>query len=226
MNLPNPTNHVLVDFENVCDIDATILDNKGVILVLLVGAARKTLDLDLVEKLLPHAAAVQLIRLTSSGKNALDFALAYYLGCAATADPHGFFHIISKDKGFDPLVEHLQSRHLRVRRHDGFAMLDFCSRPQTTAADSAVPAAKPKAVPKPKPEPVTIEALTGQVLAHLRKTSTNRPKSRKTLVRYVVTHLGNGTTDAQAESVVENLSQAGHVVADSKGSLTYWLESK
>ena len=40
----------------------------------------------------------------------------------------------------------------------------------------------------------------------------------------VVTHLGNGTTEAQAESVVENLSQAGHVVDDSKGALTYWLE--
>ncbi len=90
MNLPNPMNHVLVDFGNVCDIDATILDNGSVKLVLLVGAIRKTLDL--VEKLLPHAAAVQLVRLTSSGKNALDFALAYYLGCSATTDPRGPFY--------------------------------------------------------------------------------------------------------------------------------------
>lgn len=62
-----------MDFENVCDIDATILDNKDVMLVLLVGATRKTLDLDLVEKLLPHASSFRLIRLASNGKNALDF---------------------------------------------------------------------------------------------------------------------------------------------------------
>ena len=33
MNLPSPTNHVLVDFENVCQIDTTILENKNVVLV-------------------------------------------------------------------------------------------------------------------------------------------------------------------------------------------------
>jgi len=42
--------------------------------------------------------------------------LAYYVGRAAVNDPHGFFHIISKDAGYDPLIEHLRSRHVRAYR--------------------------------------------------------------------------------------------------------------
>ncbi len=226
MNLPNPTNHVLVDFENVCDIDTTILENKNVMLVLLVGAARKTLDLALVEKLLTHAASVQLIRLASSGKNALDFALAYYLGCSATADPHGFFHIISKDKGFDPLVEHLQGRHVRVRRHDDFATLHFSPRPKPLSSEQAATLPSPPPAPKLEANGPVDDELSGQVLAHLRRAPRNRPKNRKKLLSYVVTHLGNGTSETAAESVIGNLCQTGCVLIDAKGAVSYRLEEK
>jgi len=57
---------------------------------------------------------VQLVRLTATGKNALDFTLAYYVGRAVAADPTGFFHIVSKDTGYDPLIEHLRSKHIRA----------------------------------------------------------------------------------------------------------------
>jgi hypothetical protein len=223
VNVPNTTSYVLVDFENVCDIDANILNHKDVRLVLLVGATRKTLDLDFVEKLLPHAASVRLVRLASSGKNALDFALAYYLGCATTTDPAAAFHIISKDKGYDPLVEHLQSKHVRVRRHEDCD--SFCAglQPKTHTNAPTAPAPTPK--PAPKPGPPAVESMSNLVLAHLRKSSASRPRSRKTLVSYVVTHLGNGTSQGYAESVVEHLSQSGYVAVDPTGTLTYWLEN-
>ena len=101
-----PVNHVFVDYENVRDIDPSIIGRKAVHITLLLGAQKTKLDATIVEKLMQHAASVELIRLQSSGKNALDFTLAYYLGRAVLADPCGCFHIISKDKGYDPLVEH------------------------------------------------------------------------------------------------------------------------
>src|SRR5688572_22635004 len=118
MDLSPPLNHVFVDYENVQAIDLSVLRSKGVTFTLLVGPQKKNLDLELVEQLFAHAASVELVRLASSGKNALDFTLAYYIGRAVAADPKGFFHIISKDAGYDPMIKHLQSRHLRVRRHD------------------------------------------------------------------------------------------------------------
>ena len=85
MNLPmNPAaKHVLVDFGNVCDIDSTLLGSKNVAFTLLLGAGQTKLNVALVEQLLLNAPSVQLVRLTSRGKNALDFALAYYLGHGA-----------------------------------------------------------------------------------------------------------------------------------------------
>ena len=71
-----PINHVFVDCENVHEIDASIIDSKAMMFTLLLGAKQTTLNAGLVEKLMEHAASVQLIRLASSGKNALDFALA------------------------------------------------------------------------------------------------------------------------------------------------------
>src|SRR5678815_4874620 len=125
MHIAQPTNHVLVDFENVCKIDQTIFQNKNVTLTLLLGAGQTKLDVALVEQLLLNAASVRLVSLTSRGKNALDFTLAYYLGQAVVADPTGCFHLVSKDTGFDPLVEHLQSKNRRVHRHDDFGTLTF-----------------------------------------------------------------------------------------------------
>jgi hypothetical protein len=98
-DLPPSINHVFVDFENVYEIDLAIIGKTSVSFTLLVGPRQTKLDASLVEKLFEHAVSVQLVRLTSAGKNALDFTLAYYVGRAVAADPTGCFHIISKDAG-------------------------------------------------------------------------------------------------------------------------------
>src|SRR5712671_5860251 len=113
-HLPPPVNHVFVDFENVHKVDLAVIGNKAVSFTLLVGPRQTKLDVSLVEKLFERAVSVQLVRLTSAGRNALDFTLAYYVGRAVAADPTGYFHIVSKDMGFDPLIEHLRSRHVRI----------------------------------------------------------------------------------------------------------------
>lgn len=86
-------NYVFVDYENVLRIDLSIIGNKAVSFTLLVGAGQTKLDAALVEKLFEFARSVQLVRLTSSGKNALDFAVAYYHGRAVESDPQAYFHI-------------------------------------------------------------------------------------------------------------------------------------
>jgi hypothetical protein len=54
--------------------------------------------------------------MNGSGKNALDFHIAYYVGKYAEIDPKGTFRIISKDKGFDPLIEHLRAADIDCSR--------------------------------------------------------------------------------------------------------------
>lgn len=84
-DLTSAIHHIFVDYENVHEIDLAIIGSKAVTFTLLVGPTRKTLDVELVEKLFQHAATVQLVRLTSSGRNALDFTLVYYVGRAVAA---------------------------------------------------------------------------------------------------------------------------------------------
>ena len=226
IEIPPPINHVFVDFENVHEIDLAVIGSKAVTFTLLVGSRQTKLDISLVEKLFEHAASVQLVRLTAVGKNALDFALAYYVGRAVAADPTGFFHIVSKDTGYDPLIEHLRRKHIRVRRHNSFASLTFAAstKPPAPTTSAAVP--KVKSPAKPKVQLSLLDEREAQVLEHLRKPSATHPKNEKKLVSYLVAHLGHKITEAEAVELVNYLSQAGHLVIGEKGAITYHLEHK
>ena len=152
-----------------------------------------------------NAASIQLVRLTTSGRNALDFALAYYVGRAVAADPTGHFHIVSKDTGFDPLIEHLRSRHIHADRHDDFA-------PLTAPTPVSAPA---------KPPSAAQEDLLTRASEHLRKLVTNRPKRKKTLISHLRSRFDKTATDAAMLDLVDRLSKAGHLTIREKDAVTY-----
>ena len=56
------------------------------------------------------------IKISGTGPNALDFHIAFYIGQLAAREPEAYFHIVSKDTGFDPLISHLKTRKLRALR--------------------------------------------------------------------------------------------------------------
>lgn len=205
-----PQNHVFVDFENVHQIDVSVIGAKAVNVTLLLGAKQTKLDAGLVEELMEHSASVQLIRLASSGKNALDFALAYYVGRTTSANPGANIHIVSKDTGFDPLVEHLRSRNIPAHRHDSFATLSFSGRATTATAAPKVETARPE-------DPLT------RVLERLRKNVTNRPKKKKTLLSHLKSTLGKDATEAEVANLVEMLCLAGHISIGDRDVVTYFV---
>lgn len=133
-----PVNYVFVDFENVPGVDLSCIGEKAVHVTLLLGARQTKLDVTLTEKLVAHAASVQLVRLESNKKNALDFTLAYYLGRTVQADPNAYFHIVSKDTDYEPLMAHLKSRHISVRRHTDASTLTFGPPPKPEKTAKAV----------------------------------------------------------------------------------------
>ena len=221
--LPPPVNHVFVDFENVHEIDLDVIGSKAVSFTLLVGPRQTKIEVSLVEKLFEHAASVQLVRLASTGRNALDFILTYYVGRAVAADPTGCFHIVSKDTGYDPLIEHLRSKRIHAHRHTDFATFTFAgpARPPTPTPSAAAP--KPKPQSKPKGQPAILDERVTQVLEHLRQHPTNRPKRKTTLVSHLLTLSGNKITEASVLTLIERLGQAGHLTIDEKNAVTYRL---
>ena len=242
MQTPAPVNHVFVDFENVHEIDPATFASKAINLTLLLGPAAKKLDIAIVEQFVAHAAAVHFIRLETKGKNAVDFALAYYLGQAVLADPTGYFHIISKDKGYDPLVEHLKTKKRHVHRHDSFASLlatiqpkpvhtpgstlapnpsSGAVAPQKTESQSHAPA-KPPVLPAPKPQPP--KPSLSEAAEHLRINlagSISRPLTRKTLTRHAITVLGNKHSEEEVNAIIKMLCTANKIAINAQDKVEY-----
>lgn len=196
-----PVNHIFVDCENVPALDLSLIGRKGFSVTVLIGARQTKLDGALVEKLLEHASSVHLVRLTSAAKNAVDFAVAYCVGRDVITDPTGHFHIISKDKGFDPLIEYLRGRHIKIRRHDDFNGL--------TSSASAKSQSAPPA------------DLFTRVREHLGKNLTNRPKREAKLISHLRTFCGKTTAEEELVKLVERLRETGFLSIAENGAVTY-----
>ena len=56
------------------------------------------------------------VQIDGGGKNAADFHIAFYMGVLSRSDPGDRIHIVSRDKGFDPLVRHLVSMDIKAAR--------------------------------------------------------------------------------------------------------------
>lgn len=99
--------HLLIDFENIQPQNLDKLSEKETNIWLFLGASHKALSIELVQSLLRFGERVHIIRLQKTGKNALDFYLSYYLGQITATDPEAIIGILSRDGGYDVLVEHI-----------------------------------------------------------------------------------------------------------------------
>ncbi len=123
-------NHIFVDFENMKKIDTALFAlERATTVTLFLGRQNHSLDTTTVGALLKAPRAVELIRIEREGRDAVDFTLVFYLGRKAALEPTAFFHIVSKDKGYDALIEHLKAQKTKVNRHDDFASLFKALKP-------------------------------------------------------------------------------------------------
>lgn len=109
-------NYILIDFENVQPETFDPPDGSLYKVFVFLGEKQTKLPVDLAASLQPLGEAVEYIRISGTGKNALDFHIAYWLGKLTENNPKSQFYIVSKDKGFDPLVNHLKKIKIRVQR--------------------------------------------------------------------------------------------------------------
>jgi hypothetical protein len=142
------------------------------------------------------------VRMSGSGKNALDFHVAYYVGRLASQDPEGFFHVISRDTGFDPLIAHLRQERV------------FAAR---SASVDAMPCFKPAAMTEE-------EERAEAVVADLRKRGAMVPRSPKALTNTINSVFGNKLEAAELERVIEALKRRG-LVAVKESAITYHLNA-
>jgi hypothetical protein len=143
------TNYVLIDYENVQPTDLALLTGGPFKVKVFLGPQQKNIPVDLVASLQGLDAKYE--QLVSKGRNAVDFHIAYYIGVLSTQDSSAFFHVISKDTGFDPLLEHLQKAGVRAHRSASITSIPYFkpATPCDPQVDAAVAhLAKFKAKPR------------------------------------------------------------------------------
>jgi len=106
---------VLVDYENIQKIDLSILDDSYRAIVF-VGAQQNPPRASQNKKTAHRFSRVDFQKIEGTGKNALDFHIAFQLGRTIEVAPQTECFVLSKDKGFDPLLSHLNKNGLKCRR--------------------------------------------------------------------------------------------------------------
>ncbi len=188
------TNFVLIDSENVKPEYIERLKHEHFRVVVFVGPNLKRLNFPIVNAIQSLGSNGSYVQISSQGPSALDFHIAYYIGKLSVAHPDAYFHIISKDKGFDPLIKHLKNQKI------------FCSRwssvleiPLVKSSDKLPPRQRAedfygKRIASAKARPATVMSLQSAILSHFHKMISGE----------------------EVAEVLEALTAAGYVVVNGK----------
>lgn len=108
--------YALIDCENIAQFDISQLRvPRNSNLVFCIGATQKPPE-DLISEAECYGYLASSIKGIVDGKNAMDFCLSAHLGRLAALNPDATFSIVSRDLGFEPLIDYLRSIGIRVSR--------------------------------------------------------------------------------------------------------------
>ena len=133
-----PVSYILVDYENVQpkNLDSVPSDGWNVALFLGSKQSLKSVSPTLTKALKKLGPDSGVIEMRHKGENALDFVVAFYIGVISAKRPGAAFYILSGDKGFDALVEHLKDQRIHARRCEQIADILHFVQPQNPFAAS------------------------------------------------------------------------------------------
>jgi len=160
------------------------------------GERQKNLSVELVQLMLQYSAQVRLLKTEVNGKNALDLVIAREIGVESQKDPDGYFHVISRDKGFDALIKHLKSGEVFAARHDSFAEIALLMNAGERVKRMAV---------------------------HFKSTPESRPKKKAKLESQLQAVFGKTLTPEEVEDTVKRLVAGKVLSVSAKGEVTYKL---
>jgi PIN domain len=154
------TNYILIDYENVSSPTVlNVLAQGHFKVIVFVGASQPKVAYEVASTLQKLGDRATYIKISSSGSNALDFHVAYYIGQLSVKEPDAYFHIISKDKGFDPLIAHLKEHKIFAFRSSDIPEISVI---RSSAA-------------------VTVQEKIAIVTSKLQQLNSNKPRTVRTL---------------------------------------------
>lgn len=187
---------IIVDFENIQDIkDLNILSNVEIKVI--VGNCQNKISIETVQLLQKFGNLLEWIKVPGQGKNALDFFVAYFLGKYVQENKFQKYQIISKDTGYDPLIEYLNSCNMNIERLINVKQAKGSSEKRNENPDIDLVIEKIKNI---------------QIKA--------RPKKRSSLISHLETALKNKKNKDEITEIVEVLFEM-KILTELNGQLKY-----
>lgn len=134
------------------------------------------------------------VKIEGNGPNALDFHIAFYIGQIAATDPDAYFHIISKDTGFDPLVRHLREKKILAQREKDLAEIPLVRISKANTIDEKIEA--------------VVERLSA--LGHA------RPRKVQTLKNTINALFAKKLEEKELSAIVERMQQREVIVLENE----------
>jgi hypothetical protein len=183
------TNYVLIDYENVQPEAMAVLSKEHFKVIVFVGANQAKVTFEVASALQQMGERAEYIKISGNGSNALDFHIAYYIGLLASKEPEAYFHIVSKDTGFDPLINHLKSKKILACRSR-----DVTDVPIVKASNSKSPSEK-----------------IAVIIADLKRRGAAKPRTVKTLTSTISNMFQKQLSDEELQSLLLELQTKGIV---------------
>ena len=195
------TNYVLIDYENVQPKNLEILASHPFKVFVFVGANQVKVPFALAAAMQELGENAKYIKISGNGPNALDFHIAYYIGKLTSQDSNGYFHIISKDTGFDPLIKHLKSKKIRVQREKDLAEIPVLRISNATNDDEKITA----------------------IIKNLKGRGQSRPRKVKTLANTINSLFTEQIEEKELLSLIKQLQERKYITVN-QGNVSYKLQ--
>jgi hypothetical protein len=188
---------LLIDYENVQKINLTEIEGMDLRVSVFTGNSQNKIPIDLVSSAQALGERLSWVRIDGNGPNALDFHIAYYLGVYAAKNPMDEYLILSRDKGFDPLIKHLAREKVICKRIGSISEIGPVKRVKGPDGDY------------------------GKVVANLKKIEKGqRPRSKKTLRQHIKSLVGKAQSEEKLDQLIDRLFGSKQIVEE-HGRITY-----
>jgi hypothetical protein len=176
---------LLIDYENIQNIDLSVIQEQDIDIKIFVGQTQNKIPIELVQATQKLGQRVEWIKIEGSGSNVLDFHIAFYLGHFSKEINGGSFLILSKDKGFDPLIKYVNKNKIKCQRVQ--SLLELSKEKDVVISQNA--------------------DLIAKVIENLTKIQKNkRPRTRKTLRQHMKSLLAQKKlSDQELDTLVDTL---------------------
>jgi hypothetical protein len=196
-------NYIFVDFENVQPTSFEFPKDYPFKIIIFIGANQTKIPIELATSMQSLGHNAEYVIICGNGKNALDFHITFYLGKLYEKDPEGYFHIISKDTGFDILIKHLKEKKTLINRYNNI---------------NEIPALK-----QSNCETMPIDKKINLIVEHLIKRGNAKPRKVETLSNSINSLCAKTLSKNQLDAVIKAMVKEKLIVIDG-AKITYTLK--